>query len=529
MAAHEVVHLNIGELVIAGADHTVSTILGSCVSVCLFSKEKALGGIIHFALPTAPANLDPEDPAALRYGDTAMRALFQALVDELGGRKGDLVAKVVGGASGLSDAQHVVGPENIRMAEKVLAEYGVPVVGRDVGGGVGRKVVFHPGTGRLRVAALDAPAEPPKRAVPAERSALGDARVVVERKPAKRRVLVIDDSKTIRDLLTRILGETTDLEVVGVAENPLVAEKMLDKLKPDVLTLDVHMPEMDGLTFLEKLLPRHPIPVVMITSISREEGDTILRAMELGAIDYIQKPNIQEIKTMTPLIQEKVREASFARVCAPLRQSNSQTALTRSTTGGLDQGLVLAIGASTGGTEAIREVLTRLPADIPPIVIVQHIPPVFSTAFAQRLDSLCAFEVKEASDGDVLRPGLALIAPGGRQMAIVGSAGRYKVNVNDDPPMSRHKPSVDYLFQSVARQVGARAVGVILTGMGNDGAKGLLQMREKGARTLAQDEASSVVYGMPKSAFEAGAVESVHSLHKIPEAILKNLKRRASA
>lgn len=526
----QTIHLQIGELVLGDKDHVISTVLGSCISVCLYSSRTGLGGMIHFALPKAPVGLPHRNVEALRYGDIAIPWLIEAMQEATGENPKDLSAKVVGGASSLGDHRHHVGPENILVAHKILQQFGIPIVGQDTGGTRGRKVIFHPSTGRLQVALLDSrPAEgfspvslPFFEGQTTTPRTLGKSPTTMSR---KRRVLVIDDSKTIRNLLSKVLNASPDLEVVGVAENPIEADPMIEKLKPDVLTLDVHMPEMDGLTYLAQLLPKRPLPVVMITSISMEEGDTILRALELGAVDYIQKPNLPELEAMTPLIQEKVRGASFAKV-QPLHQRTGQRIVSSA---GFEAGTVLAIGASTGGTEAITSVMTQMPAEIPPTVIVQHIPPVFSLAFAQRLNGLCPFDVKEAEDGDFLRPGLVLIAPGGKQMGLRRVGGQLKVEVNDDPPMTRHKPSVDYLFHSVAKHVGNKAVGVILTGMGTDGAQGLLKMQEAGARTIGQDEKSSVVYGMPRAAYEVGAVQEVCPLDDIPAAIMKVLTKKSAA
>jgi len=342
--------------------------------------------------------------------------------------------------------------------------------------------------------------------------------------PRRKRVLIVDDSKTIRILLTRILGQDPLLEVVGTASDAIEAEAMISRLRPDVMTLDVHMPKIDGVTFLENLLPKVPLPVVMITSLNIEESGSVLRALELGAVDYIQKPKMEELASLGPIICERVRTAASVRV--KLKRLKC-TRTPRIQPAPLNRSVI--VGASTGGTEALKDVLVALPKDIPPIVIVQHIPAVFSLAFANRLNELCAFEVKEAAHGDLLKPGLVLIAPGGRQMAIAPGPGGYQVRISNDPPVNRHKPSVDYLFDSVAAHVGKKAIGVILTGMGEDGAKGLFRMKHTGARTIAQDEASSVVYGMPRIAFESGAVDEVHSLDDIPEVLVKWLSGKIAA
>jgi two-component system chemotaxis response regulator CheB len=345
--------------------------------------------------------------------------------------------------------------------------------------------------------------------------------------PSKKRVLIIDDSKTIRSLLTRVFLEDPALEVVGEASSPIGIEEVVRSLKPDVITLDIHMPGMDGLEYLEKLHPRIRVPVVVVTSISSEESDAVFRALELGAVDYIQKPRLDELAELAPVFREKIKAAASVRVrSAPGRPSSRRAGsiAARARTHALDRKTLIAIGASTGGTEALKEVLIRLPKDIPPILIVQHIPPVFSAAFAKRLDELCAFEVKEAEDGDAVRPGRALIAPGGFHMRLKRRTQGDVVTLDQEPPVQRHRPSVDVLFRSVARELGARAIGVILTGMGSDGAEGLLEMKKAKARTIAQDEESCVVFGMPKEAIRVGAVDQVRPLLEVPEAVMSLLE-----
>jgi len=329
----------------------------------------------------------------------------------------------------------------------------------------------------------------------------------------KKKVLIVDDSKTIRDMLERLFRLDNELIVIGKATNPVEAWDVINRERPDVITLDIHMPEMDGISFLEKLLPQYKIPVVMITSISQEESDHVFRALELGAVDYIQKPSFSELSSLGPVICEKVRQAATSKV---LHNQKKLSPVTRSISGqGLDQSTIVAIGSSTGGTEALKHVLTQLPKGIPSIVIVQHIPPVFSAAFANRLNQLCPFEVKEAQSGDLLIPDQVLIAPGAKQLSVVPNGNGYCVKITDAPPVNRHKPSVDVLFDSVAKHIGKRAIGIILTGMGADGAKGLLKMREAGARTAAQDEKSCVVFGMPKEAIKLGAAQEIRPLEEM--------------
>lgn len=341
----------------------------------------------------------------------------------------------------------------------------------------------------------------------------------------KIRVLVVDDSALMRQLLTEMLVSDTGIEVVGVAGDPYIAWEKIQRLDPDVITLDIEMPRMDGITFLERLMRRRPSRVVMISSLTQQGCETTLRALELGAIDFVAKPKVDVaagIALMTQEIVEKVRTAAGARM---RRKAPSEpTRAIESVNSGpqlLTTHKVIAVGASTGGTEALRDLLTAFPADAPGTVIVQHMPEHFTKSFAQRLDSLCRLQVREAQDGDRILPGLALIAPGGLQMEVARSGASFSVRITDGPPVNRHKPSVDVLFDSCARVLGANAVGAILTGMGGDGARGLLAMRQAGARTLAQDEDTCVVYGMPREAALLGAAEEVLPLDRIAGAALR--------
>lgn len=335
------------------------------------------------------------------------------------------------------------------------------------------------------------------------------------------RVLIVDDSAAMRQLLTKILSSDKGIEVVGVASDPYIARQKIKELEPDVLTLDVEMPRMDGITFLEKLMRGHPMPVVMVSSLTQRGCEITMRALEVGAVDFVAKPTIDTLEGLNASAAEiigKVKAASVARIqrfAAPAQPTTPPKGGFRLTHG------LIAIGASTGGTEAIREVLMTMPADAPGIVIVQHMPPGFTASFAERLDGLCAIGVKEAQDGDRVLPGHALIAPGGMHTKVVRSGAQYSVRVFDDEPVNRHRPSVDVLFDSCAEVAGRNAVGAILTGMGNDGAKGMRRMHDAGAPTVAQDEATCVVYGMPKEAVSHGGVDHILPLPRITAQILK--------
>jgi two-component system chemotaxis response regulator CheB len=341
------------------------------------------------------------------------------------------------------------------------------------------------------------------------------------------KVLVVDDSAVVRQVLSTELSKADDIEVVGTAIDPFVARDKIVALRPDVLTLDMEMPRMDGLTFLGKLMKFHPLPVIVVSSLTPAGSETALRALQLGAIEVVSKPgSAYSVADLSKSLIEKIRVASTARVVksddrntAQAPQRHSGASLMRTTH------QVVAIGASTGGTKAIEAVLSSLPANTPGTVIVQHMPETFTAAFAQRLNGLCRMEVREAKNNDTISPGVALIAPGNQHMVLRRSGARYSVVLKGGPQVHHQRPSVDVLFHSVAKQAGRNAVGVILTGMGADGAQGLLAMRRTGARTVAQDEKSCVVFGMPKEAIRLQAAEHVTSLNAMSGAIIGLLSR----
>jgi two-component system, chemotaxis family, protein-glutamate methylesterase/glutaminase len=340
----------------------------------------------------------------------------------------------------------------------------------------------------------------------------------------KIKVLIVDDSAIVRKILSEALAGEPDIEIAGTAPDPYVARDKILALQPDVLTLDIEMPRMDGLTFLEKLMRFHPMPVIVISSLAQASCRIALRALEMGAVDVLGKPGgPYSVGELRDGLAHKVRAAAAARISRTVAAPTPVAAPPLAIAAPSDA--VLAIGASTGGTEAIAAVLARLPASTPGTVIAQHIPPEFSRAFAGRLNDSCAMEVREARDGDAIRPGLALIAPGDFHMTVRRAGGKLFVNVKTGPRVCYQRPSVDVLFHSAAEAAGARAVGVILTGMGSDGAQGMLRMRQAGARTIAQDEASCVVFGMPREAIGLGAVEQVLPLNRIADAIVQTVGR----
>jgi two-component system, chemotaxis family, protein-glutamate methylesterase/glutaminase len=340
------------------------------------------------------------------------------------------------------------------------------------------------------------------------------------------RVLIVDDSAVVRQILTAELSKQKDIEVVGSAIDPYVAREKIVKLRPDVLTLDVEMPRMDGLSFLAKLMKHYPMPVVMVSSLTPQNSEAALRALELGAVEVISKPGSQySTPDVSGQLVRAIRAAASARVrkraVAPKPSAVAVLAppILQTTY------KVLAIGASTGGPQAIETVLRGLPTGMPGIIIVQHMPAGFTAAFAKRLNQVCCMEVREARDGDSVAPGLALVAPGNHHLLLERSGATYLVRTKEGPAVHFQRPSVDVFFQSVARSAGRNAIGVLLTGMGADGARGLLAMRQTGAHTLAQDEESCVVFGMPKEAIKLGAATEIVPLSQVGQTLLRNLRK----
>jgi two-component system chemotaxis response regulator CheB len=349
----------------------------------------------------------------------------------------------------------------------------------------------------------------------------------------KIRVLIVDDSAVVRQTMEQLLSSDAGIEVAGSAADPYIAAERMKESVPDVITLDIEMPRMDGLTFLKKLMSQHPIPVIMCSSLAEMGSETAMKALEFGAVDIIAKPRMgtkQFLEESRVRICDAVKAAANARLrprvtidrlvqpklsADVIMEKPASQAMIQTTE------KILVVGASTGGTEALREFLEAMPANAPAIVIVQHMPEKFTEAFARRMNDLCAVTVKEGEDNDSVIRGKAIIAPGNRHMLLKRSGARYYVEIKDGPLVCRHRPSVDVLFRSAARYAGKNAVGVIMTGMGDDGAKGMLEMREAGAFNIAQDEASCVVFGMPKKAIEIGAVHKVAALEQIPELCLQ--------
>ncbi len=347
----------------------------------------------------------------------------------------------------------------------------------------------------------------------------------------KVRVLIVDDSALIRQIMTKGLNMDPEIEVIGAAPDSYIARDMIVKYNPDVLTLDVEMPKMDGVEFLRRLMPQKPMPVLMVSSLTQRGGRITFEALDAGAIDFITKPSANVVNAMFDMIfevQQKVKMAAKVNIQAYLatKKFSRRVPLKASATLAESTNKVIAIGASTGGTEAIRQIITRFPASTPGVVIVQHMPPGFTKMFAERLNGESEMNVKEARTGDKVMQGTVLIAQGDYHMNVIRSGGEYRVNCRQNEKVNGHRPSVEVLFDSVAKYAGPNSIGVILTGMGNDGAEAMARLRKTGARTIAQDEATSIVFGMPKVAYKCGGAERLVPIQSIAQSVLNILAEK---
>lgn len=512
-----------GQIVVGTQGEIFHTVLGSCVAVCFYDRRLKVGSMIHYVLPShdlVASNL-PMAKNPLNFAETAIPQMFKELKN-LGSKPQDCEVYVFGGCQKSLQNDQIsrvlpnVGRANVDAARNIIAKFGFKISKEKTTPDVVSLIVrFNSSTGEVMLQHRSGDAESEVQA------SLQNLPLPIENRLIK--VLVVDDSEPIRRVIKACLGKYPQLKVVGEARDGIEAEHMRAKLNPDVMTLDIQMPNKDGVAYLRELMPTSPMPVIIVSDLNLKEVSPVMTALELGAFDYLQKPAASEIPKFAEELKEKIIAASGYsgkitklknRVVKKAADTNSQINYNKNIH-------LIAIGASTGGTEALRQVFAQLPAQTPPIVVVQHIPPVFSAAFAGSLNNNCQIQVKEAADGDVLQNSMAYIAPGGKQMHIEKKADQLRIRITDAPPVNRFKPSVDYLFLSIAKlDVVKHTSAAILTGMGDDGARGLLQMHREGASTYAQNEETCVVYGMPKVAVEMNAVDKIVELDGIANALL---------
>lgn len=533
-------HIQSGELGFSKTGDEFQTVLGSCVCVCIFDSKLKMGGLIHYLLPSRQfsSNKLSINNNPLNFGDTAIPSLLKCFKNA-GSNPANLVVYLFGGGSPAqtSPASKLnVGIENLKYAKKILSQYNLSIY-KEKTGGSGMLVKFNTSSGDVFVSQTKnvnlGPIEAQKvktvlntvkttsNVVPISQGTIVESTLI--------KVLIVDDSNPVRRILRACLEKNKNIKIVGEAPDPIEAEKLRKEFLPDVMTLDVNMPKKDGVTYLGELMAKNPMPVIMISDLSLKEASPVMKALEIGAFDYIQKPSASEIEKFGEKLNEVITEASkFKR-----KMDKKGSGITRPGSkqkiaiveGAYDTSIeLIAIGSSTGGTEALRSIFKELPASTPPIVIVQHIPAAFSGAFADSLNKLSKIEVREAKDGDVLTKSTAYIAPGGKQMKLKERNGQLVININDEAPVNRFKPSVDYMFNSIVTMPIAKKTKVaLLTGMGDDGARGMLALKNVGAFTIAQNEESCVVYGMPKVAVEMNAAQKIldlseigyHLLHKV--------------
>ncbi len=533
-----ILHLKSGELKVTQNGEVLGTVLGSCVAVCIFDNQKKIGGMNHYLLPESNPSASISHP--LNFGDTSLTAMLKRF-KELGSHPLHLQAKIVGGARMKTDSQGpTVGERNIQIAKDLLQKFAIPIVAESIGGNCGRTIEFYSSTGELRLKMESEFSEG-----------------LETKKKNKIKVLIVDDSQSVRKILRAVISSDPQIEIVGEAEDPIEAERLRENLKPDVMTLDLHMPKKNGNIYLRELMSEHPMPVIIVSDCHLKDTGPVMNALDAGALDYVQKPELARFQEHAETLIAKIKMASEVNVekLRPKKISGrslarpSKNLILDSTTEETEEqhatkksrknhlsissemqkiSQMIAIGASTGGTEALKELLSSLPENIPPILIVQHMPAAFTKSFADRLNELCSFQVKEAEQSEVIRNGCVYIAPGGQQMAVSQKGSIYKIQLSDEAPENRFKPSVDFLFRSFAKVQEVKKSAALLTGMGSDGARELLTLRNSGAFTIAQDESTSVVFGMPKSAIELGAAQQTLPLDQIASALISKWKRTAA-
>lgn len=500
-----------GEVVFSREPVLIETVVSSCLAVIVWDKRSKAGGICHFFLPSGEPGVIAEN----NYGNYAVANLLRQF-KESGSRPEDIVVKLVGGAQPPNDPSAMAtGKANAETADKIISSFGLSVDKRSTGGDRAKALRFNSETGKLHV------------------STSASVRSAVA---GKVKVLVIDDQQLMRKLLRSAIQTNPRYEVVGEARSPRDAIAAIQDLQPDVITLDLNLPRTDGIDFIRGYLGENPIPAIVVSGTGPQAGEGTMAALEAGAFHYIAKPRTIDEPQFLEMLHHTIGAAarfgartsvrSYQRTGTDDVASSSGIMASKkvSLAGQKTSRCLLVVGASTGGTEAVRSIFRSFADGIPATVITVHIPSEFSNAFAERLNAECPFTVKEAVNHETIRPNTVYIAPGGLHTKVLKAGDKLTIKITDDPPVNRFKPSVDYLFNSVAPLNHAYVVGVLLTGMGVDGAKGMLSLKREGYPTIAQDEASSVVFGMPKAAIDLGAADQILDLAKIPRAIAKLLK-----
>ena len=529
-----------GETCFAKENAEISTVVGSCLAFCVFDKVKKMAGMCHYSLPSREYVKDTS-LGDLFIGAFAIKDLLRKFKQE-GSSPAHLEVYIVGGADSGEAISREIARKNIEVARDLCAAYHLPIKKERLSGPCGFKVRLLSQKGDLFVKTLESlnkpanrQAEKTKENLPIRETKTAHSLLSSDRKKAVKeakktaKIMIVDDSKVIQKIFASVFEKDPFLEVFAIASDPYEAEDLMKKSLPDVIILDVQMPKMDGLTYLAKYLSKRKTPVIVVSGSENDGGLLALKAMELGAIDFVEKPDFQHLADFSKLLKTKIEVALKAHVFSSSNTLKHRYSLDKSSE--IDPRKMVVIGSSTGGVEALTTVIHSLPTKIPPILIVQHIPGKFSRIFAERLNTQTSFTVKEALDHDIIKENCIYIAPGDKQMKVKEIAGKKTIRITDDAPVNRHKPSVDYLFSSVAKINPHKTVAVILTGMGKDGAKGMLELANLGASTFAQDEASSVVYGMPKEAVKLGAAQNVVSLYDVADVIMEAClkKRKISA
>jgi two-component system chemotaxis response regulator CheB len=527
------IYLKSGQMFVGENSEEIFTTLGTCVAFCVYDKKNKIGGIIHYLLPKKI-----EDGASnpLNYAEKAIPTLLKEIKNR-GCRKEDLHVTIIGGNSiGETDISKEIATANVQIALEWVKKLGLSYYHRPSQASEGQQILFKLADGELLIKKS---ANDGRGLKASSTSVTSKNETNTDSMPFKKiKVLIVDDSLPIRQILKNLLSEAKEIEIIGEAADPVEAEKVRIEKNPDVMTLDIHMPNKDGVTYLSELMINSPLPVIMISDLSMKEAGPVMKALEIGAFDYIQKPGVRELSEVAPRLINTIRAAFESRKKIISFQKKNGTKPKeiielKEKISGFDARLkLIAIGASTGGTEALRMIFKSLPAQTPPIVVVQHMPKLFTAAFATSLNNQSAIEVKEAEHGELLKSSTAYIAPGGIQMGLHDRGKGLQIYLKDDPPLNRFKPSVDYMFNSINElSLKAKLNAALLTGMGEDGARGLLALRQDGAFTIAQDEESCVVYGMPKAAVDRNAAVEVLPIENIAFALLKstvkNLKKTA--